>query len=81
MPAYVIASVETKAVKERPKCLVTPITCLMASFRRCCCRSATTSPSTRRAFPAKHLRDVAATDGISAITINAHSTEGGVLQF
>ena len=23
----------------------------------------------------KHLRDVAATDGISAITINAHSTE------
>lgn len=23
----------------------------------------------------KHLRDVAATDGISAITVNAHSTE------
>src|SRR5215470_16908296 len=29
----------------------------------------------------KHLRDVAATDGISAITINAHSTEVGSCTF
>src|SRR5438046_10340823 len=29
----------------------------------------------------KHLRDVAATDGLSAITINAHSTEVGSCSF
>src|SRR6201998_533662 len=29
----------------------------------------------------KHLRDVAATDGITAITINAHSTEGASCSF
>ena len=45
-----------------------------ASFRPCCCRSTTTSPIDEASFR-KHLRDVAAVEGISAITINAHSTE------
>ena len=45
-----------------------------ASSRRCCCRSTTISRSTRRRYRT-HLRDVAGVEGVTAITINAHSTE------
>jgi 4-hydroxy-tetrahydrodipicolinate synthase len=48
--------------------------CRTASFRPSCCRSRTTCRSTRRAS-ASTCSDVAATEGLSAITVNAHSTE------
>ena len=55
-------------------CPIPPPTSLTASFRRCCCRSTTTLSIDEKSFR-KHLKDVVATPGISAITVNAHSTE------
>ena len=60
--------------KESRKCPVMPIMCRTASFRPSCCRSPTIWRSTKRAS-ASTCRDVAAIEGLSAITINAHSTE------
>ena len=44
------------------------------SFRRCCCRSTTILVIDEPSFRS-HLRDVEAVEGLSALTINAHSTE------
>ena len=60
--------------KERPICPDMLITFPTASFQPCSCRSTRTSSIDERGLRG-HLRDVGTTKGLSAITVNAHSTE------
>ena len=58
----------------RSKCPVTRPTSRMASSRPSSCRSIDDLSIDEASFR-KHLRDVTSVEGLSAITINAHSTE------